>query len=107
VIGADDAYARRSLVFIEDDLFRDGIGEEGDVGFALDKETSIGSNAIIYSVDAPEQTSQSALCCSASDINHQDSPFCSPWYTSTVSSPPLLTQAASSALRHSSISESG
>lgn len=62
VIGTDYAYPRSGLVLIEYDLFRDGIGEECYVGFPLDKETSVGSNTIVYRVDASEQT-----CLLASD----------------------------------------
>ena len=56
VIGSDYTYSGSGLVFIEDDLFRDSIGEECDVGFTLDKETSVGSNTIVYRVDTSEQT---------------------------------------------------
>jgi hypothetical protein len=62
MIGTDYAYSSSGLVLIEYDLFRDGIGEECNVGFPLDKETSVGSNTIVYRVDASEQT-----CLSASD----------------------------------------
>ena len=62
VIGTVYADSSSGLVFIKYDLFRDGIGEECDVGFPLDKETSVGSNTIVYRVDASEQT-----CLLASD----------------------------------------
>lgn len=62
VIRTNYAYSGSGLVFVENDLFRDGIGEECDVGFPLDEEASVGSNTIINRVDTSEQT-----CLLASD----------------------------------------
>jgi len=54
MIRTDYTYSGSGLIFVEDDLFRDGIGKKRNVGFALDKEASIGPNTIVDRVDTSE-----------------------------------------------------
>jgi hypothetical protein len=70
----DDSGSR--LVLVKDDALGDGVGAKCDVGFALDEKAGIGSDTIVYRIDAP--------LCQLIPLLHQEEahlnrPFCSPW----------------------------